>query len=570
MTIKLSNCSSLLLTPDYRNMAMLRAKTGCFGPNFAVLKSTLCLQSRTLASAASAAPPKLVCGLEIHTQLLTKRKLFSNTTVPSLTTSPNTKVSYFDAALPGTQPRLNPQALLLALKAAIALRCEVKELTAFDRKHYFYPDQPSGYQITQHRKPLAIKGRLRLNWYELFSQNEWPQKRQELGAELDETYVNVPITQIQLEQDTGKSTYDGNTTLVDLNRANMPLIEIITAPVIHEAHHASAFVKKLQTLLKATGVSTGEFESGAMRVDVNVSIGENGQRCEIKNLPNTSSIEQAIKAEYRRQVELVASGGVVEQATMGWDGVNTFKLRTKEDAVDYRYMPDPELPLIRLTKAVLLKVRDSLPMLPDKVFQKLSEDPYHVTTKDALTMIHTHGLADYYFSLFKYVQEGVEGLGLDKNAEEKALRAPANWTVNELVGRIHGMAAEEDIGKVDFEKMYPHAKLGDLILHIVQGKVTLPSAKLLFQHFLSNPQDLDAMTLDQAVSEFDLGVETGDVVDACKQVMSEHSNIVAHIADGSKPGSIKFLIGMVMKATQGRVNPAVIERTLKTEINRMS
>ncbi|KAG5366723.1 Glutamyl-tRNA(Gln) amidotransferase subunit B [Yarrowia sp. B02] len=522
-------------------------------------------QFRTYASSAA---PKLVVGLEIHTQLLTKRKLFSATTVPSLSTTPNTKVSYFDAALPGTQPRLNPQALLLALKAAIALRCDVKELTAFDRKHYFYPDQPAGYQITQHRKPLAINGRLKLNWWDLYSQIEWPSllaaeaKSDEL--DLASRAIDVPILQIQLEQDTGKSTYHGSETLVDLNRTNMPLIEIVTAPVIHTASHAAAFVKKLQTLLKHIGVSTGEFESGAMRVDVNVSIGEDGERCEIKNLPNTSSIEAAIEAEYNRQVELVGKGGTVEKSTMGFDGKKTFVLRTKENAVDYRYMPDPELPLIRLSKGTLLKVRDSLPELPDKVFARLTDEPYHVATKDALTLIHVAGLSDYYFEVFDTVSKETD--------DAKALKQPVNWVVNELLGRVRkseearaeASDVEVDLAK-DYNAIYPPQKLAELILAVHNHQLTLPSARLLFQHFLSNPEDLNNMTLAQAISEFELG-ESGDVVDACRQVMNEHEDVVKAVMDGSKPGSIKFLIGMVMKATHGRVNPAVVERQLRTEM----
>lgn len=553
-----------------------------------VARVTHVTQFRSYATSTSTAP-KLVVGLEIHTQLLTKRKLFSSTTVPSLSTTPNTKVSYFDAALPGTQPRLNPQALLLALKAAIALRCDVKELTAFDRKHYFYPDQPAGYQITQHRKPLAINGKLKLNWWDIYSQNEWPALLAEEannsnkgGADSESTpsrdlaslSLDVPILQVQLEQDTGKSTYHGSETLVDLNRTNMPLIEIVTAPVIHTAAHASAFVKKLQTLLKRIGVSTGEFESGAMRVDVNVSIGEDGERCEIKNMPNTSSIEAAIEAEYNRQVELVAKGGTVEKSTMGFDGKKTFILRTKENAVDYRYMPDPELPLIRLSKGTLLKVRDSLPELPDKVFARLTDEPYHVTTKDALTLIHVAGLSDYYFEVFEQVSEETE--------DAKALKQPVNWVVNELLGRVRkadeARAAETatesaeptelDLGSHDYNSIYPPAKLAELILAVHNHKLTLPSARLLFQHFLANPEDLKNMTLEQAITEFELG-ESGDVVDACRKVMSEHESVVKAVMDGSKPASIKFLIGMVMKATQGRVNPAVIERQLRTEMRHL-
>lgn len=540
--------------------------------------------------------PKLVCGLEIHAQLLTKRKLFSNTTVPSLTTTPNTKVSYFDAALPGTQPRLNPQALLLALKAAIALRCDVKELTAFDRKHYFYPDQPAGYQITQHRKPLAINGRLKLNWWDLFSQHEWPALLKEeanrnkvesadsaihaeadsanassgsSGSSLEDLALDVPILQIQLEQDTGRSTYDSHYAYINLNRSNMPLIEIVTAPVLHSGAHAAAFVKKLQTLLKHLGVSTGEFESGAMRVDVNVSIGEDGERCEIKNLPNTSSIEAAIEAEYHRQCRLVEQGGVVEKSTMGFDGEKTFVTRKKEDAVDYRYMPDPELPLIRLSKGTLLKVRDSLPELPDRVFARLTDEPYHVTTKDALTLIHVQGLGEYYFEVFQAVEAVTD--------DAKTLKQPINWVVNELLGRVRANEEREARDSndaaltntaVDYSKLYPPAKLAELILAVKDHVITLPSARLLFQHFLANPEDLKNMTLAQAIKEFELG-ESGDVVDACRKVISQNEKVVKAIADSSKPAGIKFLIGMVMKATQGRVNPAIIERQLITQIGEL-
>lgn len=264
---------------------------------------------------------KFKCGLEVHTQLKTKYKLFSLSPT-SFNASPNSKISYFDLGIPGTQPKLNPEALLLALKLSAALDCEIQPVSRFDRKHYFYPDQPLGYQITQFYHPLAKYGKIKLS--------------KEFDNLAHDKIIN--IRQIQIEQDTAKliNNKHDKTIKIDFNRANIPLIELITDPDFEDLSQVKSFLKKYQLLTKRLDVCSGDLETGALRVDVNISV-NGGNRVEIKNLGSSSEIQEAIVYEYDRQVNKLKSGEEIKQETRGWNGKETIRTRSKEDAVDYRY-----------------------------------------------------------------------------------------------------------------------------------------------------------------------------------------------------------------------------------------
>lgn len=289
---------------------------------------------------------ELTVGIEIHAQLNTKRKLFSKA-FTSVNDKPNSHVSIFDLALPGSQPEFQKATLIPALRAAIALGCNIQRESRFDRKHYFYADQPSGYQITQYYSPFARDGAVSLYNHDGI-------------ASLDGTSINIGIQQIQLEQDTAKSIQQPpSTTLLDFNRVSHPLIEIITLPQIHHPQTAAACVRKIQSILQAVNAVTTGMEQGGMRVDINVSVRPKkgshssddliatnlGQRTEIKNLSSLKAVEDAIVAERDRQIDLLESGGIVVGETRGWTlgSTATVSLRGKEGEVDYRYMPDPDL-----------------------------------------------------------------------------------------------------------------------------------------------------------------------------------------------------------------------------------
>lgn len=449
---------------------------------------------------------------------------------------PNSQVSYFDAALPGTQPKFNWNVLDLAFKAAIALKCRIQPTFGFDRKHYFYGDQPTGYQITQHFTPYALEGSL-----ELFLRD---------GVDKE---VSVRIKQIQIEQDTGKSTYIDSTANIDLNRSNTCLIEMVTEPDIPSPEAAGIFVKKLQMLLKHLEICSGEFESGAMRVDVNVSV-NGGQRCEIKNLSSISAVVHAIKAEFKRQVRDIEAGKTIEPETRGWDGKNTWKLRGKESAVDYRYMPDPEILPIHVSESVISYVNAKMGKLPDDIFLELLNAPFSVPLVDARTLMNTDGLTNYYLQVYEYF--------VSKNGKKAA--AISNWIVHRLWGE---MSSRDDSDNKFDPNLVPASIMGDIVLAVDQNKITNTSGTMILKHYIKNHHE--TQSVEEIIDKFELRKvesKTDEVTDAikelCQQVCEENPDVVERIANGKKPKSIMFLVGQVMKQSQGRVDAGVIKTTL--------
>ncbi|KAK5017699.1 hypothetical protein LTR39_001397, partial [Cryomyces antarcticus] len=340
---------------------------------------------------------ELTVGIEIHAELNTARKLFSRATT-SISEEPNTHVALFDAAFPGAQAQFQKATLLPALRAAIALACQVQKRSSWDRKHYFYQDQPNGYQITQYYEPFARDGSITLYDHDGIDPE-------------DGQSITVGIKQIQMEQDTAKTILQPPSTyLLDFNRVSHPLIEIITLPQIHHPATAAACVRKIQSILKAVDAVTTGMELGGLRADVNVSVRERhqtrnpaathsysgvtglGQRTEIKNLSSFKSIEDAIVAERDRQIAVLEAGGAIEGETRGWTigSTATTRLRGKEGEVDYRYMPDPDLGAVLVGDDLLHYLRDTLPALPDETAARLVA-AYGITLKDAKTLISLEG-----------------------------------------------------------------------------------------------------------------------------------------------------------------------------------
>lgn len=367
----------------------------------------------------------VTCGLEIHAQLNCPGKLFSQSST-SINAPPNTHIAPFDAALPGSQPSFNKSVLLPALRAAVALRCNVNEVSRFDRKHYFYWDQPNGYQITQFYSALANDG------YVTLYPHDTPHASRE--------GVRVPIRQVQLEQDTGKTIASVNVSLVDLNRVGAGLIEIITAPFdVPGVEFASAVMKKLQATLRAVEACVVGMEWGGLRADVNVSVRPKGaqalgQRCEIKNLSSLKLVEEAITAEVERQVGILENGGAVEGETRGWDVERgtTKRLRGKEGEVDYRYMPDPDLGPVVIAPGVVESVREGLPPLPDEVLKQLTGTGYHLSVKDAQTLMMWDegevGVISYYKDVVGKVTTALGTAAAAKQKKGKEIgKIVGNW-----------------------------------------------------------------------------------------------------------------------------------------------
>lgn len=509
---------------------------------------------------------RLICGLEIHTQLNTENKLFSlstNAPFKSLNT-PNRHVSHFDASLPGTRPKLNYECVFDALKLASSLNCNINLNSHFDRKHYFYGDQPQGYQLTQHYSPIATEGYMTL--YNDIDNIDTPTKK-------------INIIQLQLEQDTGMSHYDDyeKTTMIDLNRSNVPLIELVTKPDFTTIPQVIAFIKKYQNLVRNLGVSTGNLETGAIRVDVNISVGTY-PRIELKNLPNTSSISNAIKYEYMRQVNIIKEGKASEmlncQETRGWNGKETVKLRSKETTIDYRYMPDPELGCITLDPSIVMDIKKSLPISADNEIRNLMGEPYNLTVKNAkLLCMHNEKneqytnekVKNYYLTSFDLFQKSNHKLS------PKDRKIVANWVINELLGNLNKLELTLD----KTEQSFPPNKFVQFIQLLKDGIISNTGGKTLLFHILESiknntiQEDLNLPELVKKLKiEVPSSIKDDELLSQCKTIIEEVNNsdpkLIEGIKSGKKRNSLNYLVGIAMKETRGRVKPTEYQRLFKS------
>lgn len=446
------------------------------------------LSSSAPNSTAESLPDwELTVGIEIHAQLNTPTKLFSAaSTAPSL--YPNTNVTPFDLAIPGTQPIFQPTTLIPAVRAALALNCTIHNTSTFDRKHYFHWDQPAGYQLTQFYRPFATDGHITLYEHDGISPEDFPQ-------------VTIGIKQVQMEQDTAKTLTttapDGSEShLIDYSRVGTPLIEIITHPHLQHPRTAAALVRKIQTLLHSVNACVIGMESGGLRADVNVSVrhresasAELGQRTEIKNLSSYKSIRDAIVAERTRQIDVLESGGVVLGETRGFSvgDSETRRLRAKEGEVDYRYMPDPDIPPIIIGKDLVTRLSETLGTLPDAEIAILTEQ-YGVSIKDALSLValENGGRAEYFYA----VVEELRTLAPDKI--DSLARKAGNWVLHEL-GAAAASAAESGAYTPLFDDegmcVISPAQMARIIHHIERGAVTGGTGKELLAGFVAAAGD---------------------------------------------------------------------------------
>ncbi|GEQ68709.1 hypothetical protein JCM33374_g2377 [Metschnikowia sp. JCM 33374] len=485
------------------------------------------------------------CGLEIHTQLMTKNKLFSASR-NSAESAPNQNTTFFDLGVPGTFPRLNPEALLLALKAASVMKSHVNPVSSFDRKHYFYLDQPLGYQITQHFRPLAKGGHLKLT------------------KKFDDVVSDkiIGIEQIQLEQDTAKLNYDAfeSAVTIDFNRANVPLIELVTKPDFDHLVQVRAFIKKYIGIMTHLGVCSGDMENGAMRCDVNVSVA-GGNRVEIKNLGSTSEITAAVTHEYARQVKhLKTSSAPIEQETRSWDGTRTTRTRSKEDAVDYRHFPDIELPLVHLQPSITEEIGAVLPPLPDQLVADLMSAPYLLEQKHAKFLVETPALREYYLDLHSLVVK-------DSHADASLVATSKmvnNWFFHKLLGTFKKLDQEVDPSVLSADKF------ASLIRMVHHKDISSTSAKLILTALVQSPETSRDLSIQEMVDHYDLGapadLEEGEFTDAvrdiCVEIISKHPEVAETFRNG-KQSSIKFFIGQAMRETQGKVDSKKFEQEFR-------
>ncbi|KAF0374332.1 glutamyl-tRNA amidotransferase chain B [Gigaspora margarita] len=434
-----------------------------------------------------------IIGLEVHAQLNSKTKLFSSSST-SFNEPVNTNVSVIDAAFPGTLPQLNTKCVELAVAASLALSGNVQLVSSFDRKQYFYPDLPPGYQITQHYAPISLGGKIFLNQLD--------------GLEYD---TMVRIKQIQLEQDTGKSIHDivPGMTLIDLNRAGTGLIEIVTEPDMRTSKEAGLTVKKLQSILRTIGSSDGNMEEGSLRCDVNVSVHEHetpyGTRCEIKNLNSIKFLMAAIDVEIERQIKELENGNKIVQETRGFDVLKnkTFRLRTKETATDYRYMPEPDLSPLILNKDYITRISNNLPELPDDLKTRIMKQ-YGIPLHDVIVLMNETGGV-------KYFEEAVK----NRNPQHVS-----NWITHELFGLLHAR-------NIKFSQNPVSAlQLGSVIDCVDNGDITGKVGKKIIEKMISGDSRLASIIIqDEGLRQLS---DINELEKICKNVILQNPEQVIH------------------------------------------
>ncbi len=470
-------------------------------------------------------------GIECHVQLKTKTKLFSAVGNDAREAPPNTLISHIDLGMPGALPVLNAKALELATRAAFALSTEPERFSQFDRKHYFYPDLPMGYQITQFYNPIIRSGSVTLV--------------------VGQQTKTVRIHEAHLEADAGKSTHPAGKdySLVDLNRAGTPLLEIVSEPDMHSALEAKNYAKELWLLMRYADVSDASLYYGNMRFDVNVSVSktdELGTRTETKNLNSFRSVEKAVEYETERQIELLEKGQPIVQETRGWDEAKqkTVAMRSKEEAHDYRYMPEPDIPPIELTEAMIKPVRDSMPPMPGEWRTRLVGLGLDISQTDTLLEAEVEGEADYLAIIEKH---------LDDTATAKAL---ANWMVN-----IEIPLRRE---KPDLPVASSRPAVYDSVYDLVKSnKLSSTNAKTLLSELLiKSVDDVEAYADKQGLLQVS---DEGAIEKIVAAVLAANPAAAADVKNGEMK-AIGFLVGQVMKESKGQANPQLAQQLIKKQL----
>lgn len=471
---------------------------------------------------------EVVIGMEVHVQLTTRTKIFC----PTLNTphaEPNEHICIICAGYPGVLPLFNKAVLDSAIAAGIAINCEIARRSLFDRKHYFYPDLPKGYQITQQFHPICTNGYVPIRLE-------------------DGTIKNVRVNRIHMEEDAGKNIHaeDADLSFVNLNRAGTPLLEIVSEPDISSAEEAKAYLKMLRATVQYLGICSGNMEDGAFRADTNISIRKKGEtklgtKCELKNINSFKYIYDAIEYEIERQINLVEDGGKVRQETRLWDSHNkrTIVMRTKEEAIDYRYMPDPDLPSLDLDEAWIERVKKSLPELPYEKFDRYVTEN-KLTPYEADILVEDHVLSSYYDEAASYTKS--KGL--------------INWILRDLIG----YCKEKNI-EANACIMTPK-RLASLVDMLEQSIINSSAAREVFAYVIEHNSDPEAAVATLGLKQIGSTEELEAIV---KTVIAENPEIVAQYKSG-KDRVFGFFVGKAMQATKGKGNPTILTELFKKHL----
>ena len=470
---------------------------------------------------------EIVIGLEIHAQVLSSSKLFSGAST-EFGKDPNHNVSLVDAAMPGMLPVINQTCIKQAIKSGIALNAEINKYSVFDRKNYFYADLPQGYQISQYKYPIVGEGSLKIT-----------------DANGEDKIIG--IERIHLEQDAGKSLHDQHPSksFIDLNRTGVALMEIVSKPDLRSPEEAASYVKKIRTVLRYIETCDGNMEQGSLRADCNVSVrkpnGDLGTRCEIKNLNSIKFISQAIQYEAERQVEILENGGVIDQETRLFDTSTgeTRSMRSKEDAHDYRYFPDPDLLPLELSDSQISEIRSDMPELPDQLVERLISE-YGITKYDANVIVEEKEYVHYY----------------ENSAKNRDGKLVVNWMTSELFGLLKKNNIQFNQNPISPNYLN---ELVELIENkTISGKIAKDVFEIMFAtskspKMIVKEKGLEQVTDDSAIEVF---------VD---QVINENKDKVKEYLSG-KDKLFGFFVGQVMKVSQGKANPGLVNKILKSKL----
>jgi len=474
---------------------------------------------------------EIIIGMEVHAQVTSESKLFSGAST-AFGAEPNANVSLVDAAMPGMLPVINEECVRQAIRTGLGLKAQINHKSVFDRKNYFYPDLPQGYQISQYKSPIVGEG--------LVTISVGPDKKGQFED------IEVGIERLHLEQDAGKSMHDQHPTMsyVDLNRSGVALMEIVSKPDMRSADEAKAFLTKLRSIVRYLGTCDGNMDEGSMRADVNVSVrrpgGAFGTRCEIKNVNSIRFVGQAIEVEARRQIEILEDGGAIDQETRLFDPVRgeTRSMRSKEEAHDYRYFPDPDLLPLEFDQAYVDELAKYLPELPDdkkgRLIEKLGLSAY-----DASVLVSEKAIADYY----ELTADGRDG------------KLAANWVINDLLGALNksGQTIEESPVSPD--------QLGAILDLIKEGVISGKIAKDLFEIVWTEGGDPREIVETRGMKQV---TDTGAIEKAVDEIIAANPDKVEQAR--AKPSLAGWFVGQVMKATGGKANPQAVNNLIKAKL----
>ncbi len=470
---------------------------------------------------------EMVIGLEIHAQISSKSKLFSGASA-SFGAKANSNVSLVDAAMPGMLPVINEFCVEQAVKTGLALNAKINNVSVFDRKNYFYADLPQGYQISQFTKPIVGEG--------------------EIIIDLDDgLQTTIGIERLHLEQDAGKSLHDQHPSksYIDLNRTGVALMEIVSKPDIRSPQEAGAYVKKIRSILRYVGACDGNMEEGSLRADCNVSVRKSGEdfgtRCEIKNLNSIRFIIQAIQSEAERQVDILESGGKINQETRLFDTSTgeTRSMRSKEDAHDYRYFPDPDLLPLEFSESWVQEIKKTLPELPDSLRIRLVND-FGITPYDASILVEEKDYVEFY----------------QKAANGKDGKLTANWMITELFG-----ALKKENLSLSNSPVTPE-NLGQLITLISDGTISGKIAKDIFAEMMLSKKSPSDIVKEKGLEQVSDDTEILKFIDTV--ILNNEDKVKDYL--GGKDKLFGFFVGQVMKLSQGKANPGIVNKLLKEKL----